>query len=111
MYGPTETTIWSSVSRIEKDQPVLIGQPIANTTFYILNGCSWSDPTLGWRDVALGGVDVIWVPGDHESMFVEPNVSSFGKLLEEVLERDSNGNDPVFSSSPGASDELLQISK
>ena len=41
-------------------------------------------------------------------MFAEPNVSSFGKLLED---KDSNGNDPVFTSSPGASDELLQISK
>jgi amino acid adenylation domain-containing protein len=37
MYGPTETTIWSAVARVERDQPVLIGQPIDNTTFYILD--------------------------------------------------------------------------
>ncbi len=37
MYGPTETTIWSSVSRVEKDKPVRIGKPIANTTFYVLD--------------------------------------------------------------------------
>ena len=39
MYGPTETTIWSSVYKVEgkDDKLVPIGRPIANTTFYILN--------------------------------------------------------------------------
>ena len=38
MYGPTETTIWSSVYEINRDEPViLIGRPIANTQFYILD--------------------------------------------------------------------------
>lgn len=37
MYGPTETTIWSAVARVEADQPVLIGQPISNTFFYVLD--------------------------------------------------------------------------
>jgi bacillaene biosynthesis, polyketide synthase / nonribosomal peptide synthetase PksJ/BaeJ len=38
MYGPTETTIWSSVNKIEKDdKEVLIGVPIANTQFYIVD--------------------------------------------------------------------------
>jgi thioesterase domain-containing protein len=39
MYGPTETTIWSSVYRVEgRDQKLVpIGKPIANTTFHILD--------------------------------------------------------------------------
>jgi amino acid adenylation domain-containing protein len=39
MYGPTETTIWSSVYKVEgkDDKLVPIGRPIANTTFYILD--------------------------------------------------------------------------
>jgi amino acid adenylation domain-containing protein len=38
MYGPTETTIWSSVQKIEPgNDPVLIGPPIANTQFYIVD--------------------------------------------------------------------------
>ena len=39
MYGPTETTIWSSVYKVEgKDEKLVpIGKPIANTTFYILD--------------------------------------------------------------------------
>ena len=38
VYGPTETTVWSSAAIIEADgQPITIGQPIANTTFYVLD--------------------------------------------------------------------------
>jgi amino acid adenylation domain-containing protein len=38
VYGPTETTIWSTACRIQQDSgPVLIGRPIANTTIYILD--------------------------------------------------------------------------
>lgn len=38
MYGPTETTIWSSMEKIsEKDSTILIGKPIANTQFYIVD--------------------------------------------------------------------------
>jgi amino acid adenylation domain-containing protein len=38
LYGPTETTIWSTVSRIEReDELVTIGRPIGNTRTYILD--------------------------------------------------------------------------
>lgn len=38
LYGPTETTIWSSVKQVtEKDTPINIGRPIDNTQFYILD--------------------------------------------------------------------------
>ncbi len=38
MYGPTETTIWSTCGRIKPgDGPVDIGKPIANTQVYILD--------------------------------------------------------------------------
>ena len=38
MYGPTETTIWSAVGKIEPGpDPVLIGPPIANTQLYIVD--------------------------------------------------------------------------
>ena len=38
MYGPTETTIWSSVCRVleENTGTVPIGHPIANTQFYVV---------------------------------------------------------------------------
>jgi amino acid adenylation domain-containing protein len=37
MYGPTETTIWSAVQRVEQGQPIVIGHPIANTQFYVVD--------------------------------------------------------------------------
>ena len=37
LFGPTETTIWSTMQRIEKDGPRGIGQPIANTRIYIVD--------------------------------------------------------------------------
>ncbi|MDF0665454.1 MAG: amino acid adenylation domain-containing protein [Nitrospira sp.] len=38
MYGPTETTIWSTIERIERsDGEITIGRPIANTEVYILD--------------------------------------------------------------------------
>ncbi|MBX3327338.1 MAG: amino acid adenylation domain-containing protein, partial [Nitrospira sp.] len=38
MYGPTETTIWSTIEKIERtDQEITIGRPIANTDVYILD--------------------------------------------------------------------------
>jgi thioesterase domain-containing protein/acyl carrier protein len=37
LYGPTETTIWSAAHRVEWDQPIVIGRPIANTRFYVLD--------------------------------------------------------------------------
>jgi acyl carrier protein len=38
MYGPTETTIWSTVHKVESgENPVSIGHPIGNTQVYILD--------------------------------------------------------------------------
>jgi amino acid adenylation domain-containing protein len=44
MYGPTETTIWSAARRIMPGERVLIGQPIANTQFYVLGPNSEPQP-------------------------------------------------------------------
>jgi amino acid adenylation domain-containing protein len=36
MFGPTETTIWSTVQFIKEDESITIGKPIANTQIYVL---------------------------------------------------------------------------
>jgi amino acid adenylation domain-containing protein len=58
MYGPTETTIWSSVYKVEgKDEKLVpIGQPVANTTFYVL------DDKL--RPVAAGAEGELYIGGE-----------------------------------------------
>jgi amino acid adenylation domain-containing protein len=55
MYGPTETTIWSSVGRVESDE-VTIGLPIANTRMYVLDRYKESVPR--------GVVGELWIGGD-----------------------------------------------
>jgi amino acid adenylation domain-containing protein len=57
MYGPTESTIWSSLSRIEPgDGAVTLGRPIANTDFYILDA--------GMRPAPVGVAGELYIGGD-----------------------------------------------
>ncbi|MFF8098162.1 amino acid adenylation domain-containing protein, partial [Streptomyces sp. NPDC016675] len=37
VYGPTETTIWSTATTLTEGAPVTIGQPLANTRVYVLD--------------------------------------------------------------------------
>lgn len=37
MYGPTETTIWSTVADLSKIKEIPIGSPIINTDIYLIN--------------------------------------------------------------------------
>lgn len=56
MYGPTETTIWSSVQRVTPTTgTVPIGAPIANTTMHILNDAGVVQP--------IGVPGALWIGG------------------------------------------------
>lgn len=56
MYGPTETTIWSTVEKIEKKGgPVYIGRPIANTRVYILDRQGQPVPIGAEGELYIGG--------------------------------------------------------
>jgi thioesterase domain-containing protein len=44
-------------------------------------------PDLGWGRRAAGGVDIEVVPGDHNSMVVEPDVRALGARLADCLNR------------------------
>jgi amino acid adenylation domain-containing protein len=37
MYGPTETTIWSSIKKISSEKEITLGSPLANTQLYVLD--------------------------------------------------------------------------
>ncbi len=63
MYGPTETTIWSSVFRLD-GETITIGRPIDNTQFYVLDSAAQPAPVgvagelyIGGAGVALGYLD------------------------------------------------------
>jgi amino acid adenylation domain-containing protein len=56
MYGPTETTIWSTIHKMESaDGPVLIGKPIANTQIYVLDQFLQPAPVSEAGELYIGG--------------------------------------------------------
>ncbi|MET9831652.1 amino acid adenylation domain-containing protein [Streptomyces sp. NPDC006385] len=55
MFGPTETTIWSSVSRLTPGEGVTIGHPIANTTLHVLDARRRPVPTGVPGELYIGG--------------------------------------------------------
>jgi natural product biosynthesis luciferase-like monooxygenase protein/amino acid adenylation domain-containing protein len=56
MYGPTETTIWSTIERITSAQPpISIGRPIANTTIYIVDANRQPVPIGVPGELLIGG--------------------------------------------------------
>ncbi|HEY8361204.1 MAG TPA: beta-ketoacyl synthase N-terminal-like domain-containing protein, partial [Ramlibacter sp.] len=45
LYGPTETTIWSTIARVADDAlPVHVGRPIANTEVLVIDHCGQLAP-------------------------------------------------------------------
>jgi amino acid adenylation domain-containing protein len=56
MYGPTETTIWSTAERLlPGDDHVTVGQPIANTEIYILDAKGQPQLPGEVGEICIGG--------------------------------------------------------
>ncbi len=71
MYGPTETTIWSSVEATTGGEGVVnIGQPIANTALYILDDAQ--------VPVANGQEGELWIGGEGvaQGYFQRPDLTA-----------------------------------
>ncbi len=58
MYGPTETTIWSTTASLKPGVPVRIGTPIANTQIYILDEAMDPCPVGVPGEMFIGGAGV-----------------------------------------------------
>lgn len=60
MYGPTETTIWSSVHRVDTvDGIVPLGKPLANQAIYILDTRQQPTPVGVPGELVIGGKGVV----------------------------------------------------
>jgi amino acid adenylation domain-containing protein len=71
LYGPTETTIWSSSWHLhEAISSISIGKPLANTQFYILN--ETLDP------VPIGAIGELYIGGDGlaRGYFARPDLTA-----------------------------------
>jgi natural product biosynthesis luciferase-like monooxygenase protein len=58
MYGPTETTIWSTTSRVLPGAAITIGRPIANTVIRILDNRGHLCPIGVSGELCIGGAGV-----------------------------------------------------
>ena len=84
LYGPTETTIWSTAARV--DGGVSIGRPIANTQAYILDARLQPVPMGVIGEICIGGMGVargyLHRPGETSEKFVpDPFGSDAGARL------------------------------
>lgn len=59
MYGPTETTIWSTTQDVDNPANIPIGRPIANTDIYILDENKQPVPVGVPGDLFIGGQGVV----------------------------------------------------
>ena len=59
LYGPTETTIWSTVQRVESADSIHLGQPIANTRVYVLGPALQPCPAGVPGELFVGGDGVV----------------------------------------------------
>ncbi|MEL6553016.1 MAG: amino acid adenylation domain-containing protein [Cyanobacteria bacterium J06621_11] len=90
MYGPTETTIWSSTLRIDEklltEGFVPIGAPIDNTQFYVLNEQKQRVPVGVPGELYIGGAGLskgyFNLPEQTADRFVESSLSSDGLLYK-----------------------------
>ncbi|WP_043711593.1 non-ribosomal peptide synthetase [Corallococcus macrosporus] len=55
MYGPTETTIWSTTTRLEPGRRLTLGRPIGNTQVYVLDAAMHPVPMGVTGALYIGG--------------------------------------------------------
>ncbi|MFI8386912.1 amino acid adenylation domain-containing protein [Streptomyces sp. NPDC085540] len=58
LYGPTETTIWSTVGRVLPGEQVTVGHPVARTVCYVLDGQGRPVPRGATGELVIGGAGV-----------------------------------------------------
>ncbi len=58
MYGPTETTIWSTTKELTDSSPINIGSPIANTEAYVISEGGRLQPLSVYGELCIAGKGV-----------------------------------------------------
>ena len=87
LYGPTETTIWSTVHQVKEvtDKPISIGKGIANTSVYTLNQYLEPVPIGVVGDFYIGGAGLargyLNLPESTAEKFI-PNPFGPGRLYK-----------------------------
>jgi amino acid adenylation domain-containing protein len=58
VYGPTETTIWSTVAELTEGSAITVGGPIANTWVHVMDECGGLRPIGLTGELVIGGAGV-----------------------------------------------------
>jgi amino acid adenylation domain-containing protein len=58
LYGPTETTVWSAAARVQADGTIPLGEPLANTTLFVLDPAGSPAPLGVPGELFIGGSGV-----------------------------------------------------
>ncbi len=86
MYGPTETTIWSTISHITNAENISIGKPISNTFCYILNDDLKILPPYSPGILYIGG------KGVSKGYYNRPELT-----LEKFIHYPNNSDDIIYN--------------
>lgn len=88
MYGPTETTVWSSCYKItDANAPILIGKPISNTQFFVLDEFLRPVPVGVPGELYIGGDGVTKGYLNRDDLTQERYISSPFSSTDEYLYR------------------------
>jgi thioesterase domain-containing protein len=69
------------ITLFKSDAPYPNGSAVINASPAATN----RDAANGWDNVAAGGVQIIGVPGDHQSMIKSPHVETLAQLISECI--------------------------
>src|SRR5581483_4080952 len=102
LYGPTETTIWSTRSLVEAGNgPTSIGRPIANTQVYVLDATLEPVPVGVAGDVYIGGAGVARGYLNRPDLTAERFIPDpfVGTLFADQLSEARHGSSPIHRGS------------
>ena len=84
MYGPTETTVWSMVSKIESSDDINLGQPVDNTTIYILDENMKSVNPGESGELFIGGAGLSKGYIGRDDLTAERFISGISEINEKI---------------------------
>ncbi|PWK78784.1 amino acid adenylation domain-containing protein [Mucilaginibacter oryzae] len=83
LYGPTETTIYSTIKQITSDEDITVGTPVANTQIYIV------DEQL--NNLTDGSIGEIFIGGDGVAVgYLNREELSAEKFVKDIFSSDEN---------------------
>ncbi len=91
MYNTTLTTFAAMNAYHPQPVPIRLNLIRAHDSREILG----ASPGCGWEQVATQGVEVLWAPGDHETMFLGENLQATTALIRHCLDGSQPENIPT----------------